>query len=100
VLIYQNDLEPDLEINLTDDGKVVPLNDATEIRVIGLRRGVEVFNRTATGDQLGHIVMPFQAGDTAEVGGISLEVIVTWAGARPQTFPITGTVVVRRRRSN
>lgn len=83
--IKRGDTLPPLTITLTDDG-AVDLTAAQSIRVIGTRAGVEVFDRTATGDAAGVVVMDFQTGDTDTVGRILVEVEVTWDDG-VQTFP-------------
>lgn len=90
--MYRGDLKPDLEITLTDDRTPVNLTTAASIRVIGTRNGTVAFDRAATGNTAGVIVMPWQTGDTSTVGRISVEVEVTWPGAKPQTFRPTSVV--------
>lgn len=84
--MYRNDLKPDLELTLTDGTTPVDLTVATSVRVIGIKDGVILINRTVTGTAEGVVTMQWQAADTAKVGRIEVEVEVTWPGSKPQTF--------------
>lgn len=96
--IYRGDLTPDLEITCTnrvynpatgrhDQTTPVDLTAATTVKVIGVRDGVEVFNRPVNDDAPdGVVTMPWQPGDTDTPGQIVVEVEVTWPGGKLQTF--------------
>lgn len=84
--LYRNDLKPDLVVTLTDGGTPINLTTATSVRVIGVKSGATLFNRTTTGTSAGVVTMPWEVGDTDEAGRIYVEVEVTWPGNKPQTF--------------
>lgn len=76
-------------------GKVAP-NDVVDlsalplssVRVLAKQNGGALFARSAdSATALGVVTMQWQAGDLAAVGVISLEVEVTWAAGKVQTFP-------------
>lgn len=97
--MFQGDLDPDLEVTLSDPDVSVDTTSAT-VRVIGKRDDVIVFDRAPTSNVLvgntSVITMAWQPGDTDEVGRIAIEVEVTWPGVQPQTFrPLRG-VKIRR----
>ena len=84
--MYRGDLEPDLVVTCYDDTTPVDLTGASSMKIIGSRDGMVLFSRPVTGTAEGLITMSWEAGDTAEVGRIQVEVEVTWPGSRPQTF--------------
>lgn len=92
--MYRGDLKPDLQVNCTDDGVPVDLTTANSIRIIGMRGGTELFDRTVTGTSGGVVTMEWEAADTSETGRISVEVEVTWPGSKPQTFRPASVVEV------
>jgi hypothetical protein len=86
VRIYRGDLKPDLTITCTSDGNAVDLTTATSIRIIGVRDGTTLFDRTVTGTDQGVITMQWETTDTTDTGRIHVEAEVTWPGGKPQTF--------------
>lgn len=94
--LKKGDLKPDLTINCTSGGAVVDLTTASSITVVGRLEGASspLFSRAATGTALGVVTMPWQSGDTATVGRLNIEVIVTWPGTKPQRFPATSYLPV------
>lgn len=88
------DTAPALRIELTDGDPPVPvdLTTATEIRL--RTSGAVVLDKVVTGDANGLIVYQWQPGDTAKDGKVSLEVRVTAADGRVQTFPPDGYLTV------
>ena len=92
--VYQDDLMPNVVLDLTDGGEPIDLTVATAIRVIGVRGTTTVFNRTVAGTAEGVVTMPLQAGDTATIGRIQVEVEVMWPGNKPQTFRPASTLDV------
>lgn len=83
--IRQHDLLPDLVLDVEDRGVLVDFTLATAVKVIGVRNGTVLFNRTATGG-IGTVTMAWQVGDTALPGTITCEIEAMWAGAKPQTI--------------
>jgi hypothetical protein len=104
--VKQHDLYPPLEVYCTngvdsDTGEPVPvdLTTATAVKVIAWRSNVLLFNRSVgvpTGpDALaGKVTMAWQAADVDTWADLYVEVEVTWPGAKPQTFPPEGWLVV------
>ena len=97
--IYTGDLEPALEITLSDkDGADFDATDATAIRIIGTLGATEVFDRAPT--SITHVglttvlTMNWQTGDTDTAGRVKLEVEVMWPGDRPQTIRPAGIVTI------
>lgn len=95
ISLKRGDLEPPLEILCTDDEVPVDLSLAASIRVIGARSGIKVIDQSASGSSAGVVLYNWQAGDTDLEGVIDLEVEVTWAGNRKQTFPANSYLSVR-----
>lgn len=98
-----HDLEPDLTLYAEDAGS--DLNQVGSWRVIATMLGVSVFvdtSPTVTVDPTDHskatIVHAWVAGETATAGDLKVEAEGMWPGARPQTFPASGSVTVRIRR--
>jgi hypothetical protein len=94
VRIYKGDLEPDIHLRLRDGNASVDLTLASSISVLGVRDGVVIFTRAATGDVDGNVIVSLQAPDSAVVGPIDVIVRVIWPGNRPQTFDPQADIVV------
>ena len=94
--IKKGDLKPDLQITCTSDGAVVDLTAATTVQVVCRRQGdpTVLFTRSATGDANGVVTYQWQSGDTATVGRLLFEVLVTWPSSKPQRFPATSYLPV------
>jgi hypothetical protein len=94
--LKQHDLAPPLRATITNAGAPVDLTPATGIKVIGSQNGALLFSRSVTGTNQGVVTMPWQSGDTATPGLISVEIEVTWPGSppTPQTYPPSGTLTV------
>lgn len=86
---------PPLTATLTNDDEPVNLAAAAEIRCIGKRHGVLVFDRVVTGDALGQTTMQWQVGDTDELGYIEVTWDVIDGSGRKQTYPKEGVERVR-----
>jgi hypothetical protein len=84
--MYRGDLRPDLVITLRDGKQTLDLTHVDAIHVIGYRNNALLFRRAVTGSAQGVVSMEWQSGDTDIVGRIEVEVEVTWAGNKPQTF--------------
>ena len=84
--LYRGDLKPDLVITLTDGDQPVDLSAATSVRIIGMRGSTLAFDRTPTSTEGGVVTMEWLPEDTETTGRITVEVEVTWPGAKPQTF--------------
>lgn len=97
--MYAGDLEPDLAITCSDRFRDVNLDDADDVKVIGKIGGVEVFRRDPSnlvvGDDSTLVVMQWQAGDTTRVGKMTVAVLVTWPGSKPETFAPEDHVVFK-----
>lgn len=101
------DLDPDVAVFkqhdtlaaavITCTGKVTPGDvvdlsgvPLTSIRVLAKQRGVSLFatdRHPDSASSTGVVTMQWQTGDLATVGMILLEVEVTWAPGKVQTFP-------------
>lgn len=98
--MYTGDDKPDLEITLSSPDEIVNTATATSVRIIGKRAGTIVFDRAPNTDiqvdDKSVVTMEWQDGDTDEPGRITIEVEVTWPGAKQQTFRANGGVDVDR----
>lgn len=100
VYLKVGDLAPKLQLTLTDDttGQPVDLTAADTVTlVMSDREGTLVIDHRAmdvTDAAAGEVEADWQAGDTAEAGIYRAEVVVTWPGPRPQTFPSKGHLTV------
>lgn len=101
------DLEPALRVLVMEDApedvlsgrnprrKVpMPLDTAQQVRVVGTMDEAVLFDRAASADANGFVMMDWMEADTDETGTIRLEVRVIWDVDRPQTVPLDDTVVV------
>lgn len=84
----------DLVITCTDNGAVVDLTTATEIKVIGQQAGAPLFSRTTTGSSVGVVNYSLTAIDTAAAGVIQMEVQATLPGGKVNTYPESGYLTV------
>lgn len=95
--MFTGDLKPDMEVTLSAR-EAVDITFATQVRIIGTRDGVIIFDRapntTEVVDDTSVVTMVWQDGDTDEPGVIEVEVEVTWPGPRKQTFRARGGVNV------
>jgi hypothetical protein len=72
-------------------GDVVDLTAAQSIKVIAKQKGQPLFARAPdSATALGVVTMSWQTNDLAVAGLILLEVEVTWAAGKVQTFPGDG----------
>lgn len=95
--MYQHDLRPDLHIALLNAGVPIDLTVGVDsIKVIGVYAtdGTTAFSRTATGNAQGVVSMEWEDGDTDTLGRLLLEVEVTWADTKKQTFRPTRSVQI------
>ena len=83
----RGDTRPALTITCLDGTSPVDLTNAIQVRVIGSRRGTQIFDTTTTGTAEGVVVRAWEPEDTDETGVINVEVEVTWADTTVQTFP-------------
>lgn len=91
------DLEPPFNPKIRKTRGGAPINFAAveSIKVNARQGGAALFtNRDADGDSDGNVVMAWQAGDTATLGPIELEIVVEWTTGREQTFPSKGYFIV------
>jgi hypothetical protein len=92
----QHDTRPNLTCTLSDGASVLDLTPGgTIVKVIGSQNSQVLFSRVVGGSSVGVVVMPWQVGDTATAGTISVEVEVTWPDQTVQTFPPDSYLVVR-----
>lgn len=96
MIIKKGDLLPNLAITCTSNGAPVDLTSALTIQVVCRREGAAavLWTRSASGNAQGVVTYTWQAGDTATVGRLLVEVLVTWPGALPQRFPATSYLPV------
>lgn len=93
--VKRGDTAPPLTLTLTDDDVPVDLTGAT-VRVIGVdRAGTVVIDDALTGSDVGVVVRPWAAADTATVRDLTVEAEVTWPDTTTQTFPAEGSLTVR-----
>ena len=97
LIIKQHDTAPPLVATLTDGGAVVDLSTASVVKVIGSQNGAVLFTTTTTGSSVGVVTRPWVTGETDTVGTIKVEVEVTWASGKVQTFPNDNYLTVRIR---
>lgn len=90
----RGDLKPDLIIDLTDEGLVMPTTTASSISVVGAQNGAFLFKRPAVSDADGMVRMEWTAPDTDTPGTIVVEVELVWPGAKPQTIRPDGVVKI------
>lgn len=85
------DLEPSLAGTVTSAGVGVNLSTAASVAVHVKRPDGTIINRAPVlANQTttpGGWTLTWQAGDLTVTGLYAVEVEVTWAGGRPQTFP-------------
>lgn len=95
-VMKQGDLLPALTLTCLDGTTGVDLTAATEVRVrIAASTSAEpIVDAACTkADQTlypGRVQYEWTAGDTDTAGTYLVEVIVTWPGAKEQTFPAKG----------
>lgn len=97
--LKQGDLEPPATASIMDvTGAAVDLTTATgvQFRLSDTLTRTEVFVRSAAVDDAnsGQVSYHWQAGDTDLSGVYYAEFVVTWPGARSQTYPADGYLVV------
>lgn len=93
--VKRGDTAPPLTLTLTDNDVPVDLTGAT-VRVIGVdRAGTVVIDDVLTGSDVGVVVRPWAAVDTATVRDLTVEAEVTWPDLSVQTFPAEGSLTVR-----
>lgn len=95
----RGDLAPPFVVDLTNNGDPIDLAQAVSIKVIAWRNNVLLFSRNVsvpTGPEAtaGTVTMQWQPSDVDTWADLYLEVEVTWAGSKPQTFPVDGYIVV------
>lgn len=94
--VKRHDLLPALVLTISLDGTAVDLTYASSAKlIVSNRSGVKIDSPMTILDQtnpdnLGKVQYDLQLGDTDTVGSYNMEVEVTWAGGRPQTFPSKG----------
>jgi hypothetical protein len=93
--ITQHDTAPALQATLGGAGGPADLTKAATIHAIATRNGATLFDRTVTGNASGVIVLPWQTGDTDNLGLIQFEFKVTWLAGGVQTFPAGFVNVVK-----
>lgn len=102
VYLRTGDLEPALELTLTDEtGARVDLANATDVTLVLVRQGpadTAAVEHAMTKDQddndpdtHGDVSYAWASGDTDDEGTYRYVVRVTWPGNKPQTFPSRGT---------
>lgn len=104
MLIYQGNLKPELVVTLTDYDEInevdVPLalETATNVEVIGRIAGEIVVDHDlsdgVTVTNAGLVTMEWAVGDTADLGVMTIEVLITWPDG-PQSVMLDETVEVR-----
>lgn len=96
--IKQGDLEPSLFATISDSsGSVPPLSSAESVQLrFATVQGEELFLRdmTVQDSDSGLIFYAWQEGDTDVAGLYYAEIVVVWPGARTQTYPQEGYLVI------
>ena len=87
------DLEPDLDIQLTEDGRPADLTGITAAVLLWTRpdQTTATVDLTIVDAPTGRVRRTWVAGDTAQVGTHRGRVRVTHANGDPQTFPGDGS---------
>lgn len=92
------DLEPGIELTLVDtSGAAVDVIGASSVKFrFATSAGVELFVRNCelTDVVNGVVSYLWQAGDTDVVGSYYGEFVIEWPGARDQTYPPSGYILV------
>lgn len=96
-VIKRGDLLPSMPVTLTDNDVPVNLSTATAIQVVGIRHGIKIIDFTygSPGPANGLLTIQWPNNSTLLLGLILFEFVVTWPGAKPQTFPEEGFVRAR-----
>ncbi|MGE3811511.1 MAG: hypothetical protein AB7I24_08170 [Candidatus Nanopelagicales bacterium] len=104
VYLRTGDLEPALELTLTDEtGARVDLANAAAVTLVVVRQGEDepTVDEAMTVDQVdddpdthGDVSYAWASGNTDLEGNYRYYVRVTWPGAKQQTFPSRGTMLL------
>jgi hypothetical protein len=105
VYLRTGDLEPALELTLTDEtGARVDLANAAAVTLTAIRQGADeptLDDAAMTVDQddddpdtHGDVSYAWESGDTDTEGNYRYFVRVTWPGSKRQTFPSRGTMLL------
>lgn len=94
--VYQNNLLPNLEVEITDGGQPVDPAGATSVTVVGYMNGTQKFSRLATTAVPGLVTMGWVAGDTDTIGPMQIFVDIVWTG-KTLTIEADNLVQVLRR---
>ena len=94
--VFKDDLLPPLTIDVTDNGVAVDLTTASSVTVTGWQGGVQKFSRAPSTVLVGQAVMNWQAGDTATIGPMKVQLVAVFAG-KQLTIETENVVQVMRR---
>lgn len=94
--MFEGDLEPDLTIDVTNEGVPYDISAALSYRVKAYRGSTLLFNRVASLVGTSQVSLPWVAGDTALVGPIRIYVVIEWEPTRVETIEPDNLVLVER----
>lgn len=84
------DTAADFTISCTDNGTPVDLTAASSVRILGVRGATTVVDDTSPTISGGDATHEWADDEVDTAGRIWLRAVVTWPGAKPQTFPPYG----------
>lgn len=91
--IVKGDLEPDMQLNLTVNGAAKDISTAVSYQLRWKKPDGTVSTVALASVNLaqGQVKRVWVSGDTDLVGIHRGQVVVTWSGSEPQTFPSDGS---------
>jgi hypothetical protein len=91
--IVAGDLEPDMQLNITVNSVAKDISAAVSYQLRWRKPDgtVELVALDAVDLTTGRVKRVWEAGDTDQVGIHRGQVVVTWTGTEPQTFPSDGS---------
>lgn len=90
--VKRGDTKPDVVFYDVRDqeGNIIDLAAVQEVRVVCRRKGEFLFDRLVTGTSDGTATLPWQVGDTDEVGRLKMELKVIFLTGDELTIPSEG----------
>ncbi len=96
--IARGDLKPDIVMTISDARQDADFSilTASDVRIVGEMEDAVIFDSTvdsitpAQDNKSAILRRAWATGDTDEAGVLWVRAIVSWPGAKPQSFPRTG----------